>query len=342
MAREFVTNELLPIEREVLVREKGGTRGAPIPRDKYARLKKLAVEQGLWAMTAPEALGGGGLNTLGACLVAEELGKTFVNFDFGDIPPMLFEANAEQRDKYLKPAIAGEIEVALAMREPEGAEIKTRATREGDVWRLNGTKLADEADVYLVVAQTEAGLTCFIVEGVVTQDGKLGLEDVRVAAASVLGEVGKASALGAKYRNAREVSAAARRVGIAARLLEMSAQYARDWKALGQSLAVRPAIQRYLAEMAVEIDAARWLVYHAAWEVDEGREVEEDARRANLFASEMAQRAIDRTIQIYGGPGHAADLPMPRIYGADGKSAEQVLELQRFQVAGGLTDAGGL
>jgi acyl-CoA dehydrogenase len=122
----------------------------------------------------------------------------------------------------------------------------------------------------------------------------------------------------------------------------MSAQYARDWKALGQSLAVRPAIQRYLAEMAVEIDAARWLVYHAAWEVDEGREVEEDARRANLFASEMAQRAIDRTIQIYGGPGHAADLPMPRIYGADGKSAEQVLELQRFQVAGGLTDAGGL
>src|SRR5512144_2876600 len=105
MARDFVTNELLPIEREVLVREKGGTRGAPVPAEKREHLKKLAVEQGLWAMTAPEALGGGGLSTLGACLVAEELGKTFVDFDFGDVPPLLFEANAEQQQAYLRPAV---------------------------------------------------------------------------------------------------------------------------------------------------------------------------------------------------------------------------------------------
>src|SRR5512140_3366596 len=109
MARDFVTNELLPIERDVLVREKGGSRGAPIPADKREHLKKLAVEQGLWAMTAPEALGGGGLSTLGACLVAEELGKTFVDFDFGEIPPILFQANPEQQAKYLAPAIAGEL-----------------------------------------------------------------------------------------------------------------------------------------------------------------------------------------------------------------------------------------
>lgn len=336
MARDFVTNELLPIEREVLVREKGGTRGAPIPAEKRTRLKKLAVDQGLWAMTAPEEIGGGGLSTLGACLVAEELGKTFVDFDFGDIPPILFDANTEQRAKYLAPAIAGEKEVALALREPDTDEIKTRATREGDVWQLNGTKLVDAADVYLVFAQADEGMTCFIVEGVVTQDGRLKLENVRVPAANVLGEVGGAFALGKKYQNARWARAAARKVGVAARLLEMSAQYARDWKALGQPLAVRPAVQRYLAEMATEIDAARLLVYRAACEIDEGKDAQENARRAHLFASEMAQRAIDRTIEIYGGPAHAADLPMLRIYSTDGKSGERVLELQRFQVANGL------
>ncbi len=112
--------------------------------------------------------------------------------------------------------------------------------------------------------------------------------------------------------------------------------YARDWKALGQSLSVRPAVQRDLADMAIEIDAARWMVYHAACEIDEGKDARESAPRAYLFASEMIQRAIDRTIEIYGGPAHAADLPMVRIYGADGKSDEQILEVQRLQVANGL------
>jgi alkylation response protein AidB-like acyl-CoA dehydrogenase len=363
--RDFVTNELLPIERDALVRdaERGGTRGAPIPHEKRERLRKLAIEQGLWAMTAPEALGGGGLNTLGACLVAEELGKAFVDFDFGDIPPMLFDANAVQREKYLKPAIAGEKEVALALREPDGYEIRAHATRDDDAWRLNGTKLANEADVYLVFAQAEEGATCFILEcgweGAVTQDRKLMLIEVRVPVSNVLGEIGGAFALGRKYQNARWVRAAARKVGIAARLLEISTQYARDWKALGQPLAIRPAAQRHLAEMAIEIDAARWLVYHAVCEIDAGKEAREvacsrrdgtsdsnsefreasarqAALRANLFASEMAQRAIDRTIEIYGGPAHAADLPMLRVYGVGAKADDSVLELQRFQVANSL------
>src|SRR5512138_3851866 len=143
MARDYVTNELLPLEREVLVREKGGTRGAPIPAEKRARLKNMAVEQGLWAMSAPESLGGGGLSTLGMCLVAEELGKTFVDFDFGDIPPLLFDASPEQREKYLAPAIAGERECALALAEPgaspldgtEGSRFQTTAVHDGSATR---------------------------------------------------------------------------------------------------------------------------------------------------------------------------------------------------------------
>ncbi len=343
MARDFVTNELLPIEREVLVREKGGSRGAPIPADKRARLKKLAVEQGLWAMAAPEALGGGGLSALGACLVAEELGKTFVDFDFGDVPPILFDANAEQQGQYLAPAISGEKEGLLALLEPDStgdSTFKTRAMRAGDSWRLNGTKLVGSADFYLVLAQADEGPTCFIVDGAVPQEGKLVLSDTLVPASNVLGEAGKAFELGRKYRNARWLRAAARKVGVAARLLEMSWQYARDWKALGQALAVRPAVQRYVSEMAIEIDAARWLVYHGACELDEGRDAGEAAIRAHLYASEMAQRAVDRTIEIYGGPAHASDLPMLRAYAAvvDDKTSQRALELQRFQVANNLVN----
>jgi acyl-CoA dehydrogenase len=323
MARDFVTNELLPLERDVLVREKAGTRGAPIPREKYARLKKLAVEQGLWAMNVPEELGGGGLSALGGCLVAEELGKSFVDFDFGEVPPQLFDANPAQREKFLQPASAGEIDIALAARDADDA-IPTRATRVDDGWILNGAKIARAVDVFLVVAQTDAKAACFIVENQVTQDEKLVLQNVRVPDVNVLGEIGGAFALGKAYRNANLMRAAARKIGVASRLLEMSAQYARDWKALGQPLAVRPAVQRWLAEIAIEIDAARWLVYHAATELDAGKPSKEHAIRAHLFASEIAQRASDRTVEIYGGPAPT----MPRL-----NRDEKIFELERFQIA---------
>lgn len=342
MARDFVTNELLPIESQTLVLDgQPGKRGAPIPREKYDALKKKAIDQGLWAMTAPEALGGGGLSTLGACLVAEELGKSFVDFDFGDIPPILFDANAEQIEKYLKPAIAGETQVALALREPNGDEIETRATLDGEAWNLNGTKIVDDANIYLVFAKTEQGATCFIVDDMKSQVGKLVLHDARVPASNILGEIGKAFALGKKYQNARLVRAAARKVGIAARLLEHSSMYARDWKSLGQPLSVRPAVQRNLADMAIEIDATRWLVYQAACEIDEGKDSHESAPRADLYASEMCQRAIDRTIEIYGGPAHAADLPLLQIHRKDRETNAQILDIHRTRIAHELIAGGG-
>lgn len=341
MARDFVTNELLPIESQTLVLDgQPGKRGAPIPVEKYDALKKKAIGQGLWAMTAPEALGGGGLSTLGACLVAEELGKTFVAFDFGDIPPILWDANAEQIEKYLKPAIAGQVQVGLALREPKSDEIETRATIDGDAWILNGTKLVEETDVYLVFAKTAEGVTCFVIDNVKSQDGRLVLRDVRVSASNILGEIGQAFALGKKYQNARLICAAARKVGIASRLLEHSSVYARDWKSAGQPLSVRPLVQRDLADMAIEIDAARWMVYHAACEIDEGQAARESAPRAALFASEMVQRAIDRTIEIYGGPSGAADLSLVRIYRAEKKSDSRILEIHRTRLAQALVVGG--
>lgn len=335
MARDFVTNELLPIERDVLVREKGGSRGAPIPSDKRARLKKLAVEQGLWAMSVPEALGGGGLSTLGACLVAEELGKSFVDFDFGDIPPILFEADLAQRQAYLTPAISGEKECAVAIAEPDGGgpgSIQTRASQKDEGWCLNGIKLVSDADFYLVLAETDSGPAFFLVDTVPARDGRLVLEETTVQAGNVLGPIGGATALSGKYRDARLVRTAARKIGAASRLLEMSAQYARDWKSLGQSLAVHPSVRCALADMEIETEAARWLVYRAADQIDGGMEARREAARASLYAAEMVARAIDRTNAVFGGPAFAAALPLLDEYGRmlDRDRTDPLVEMQRL------------
>lgn len=360
MARDFVANELLPIERTLLVRDQSGTRGAPMPAESRSKLKKMAVEQGLWAMAAPEELGGGGLSVLGMCLVAEELGKTFVDFDFGDIPPLLFQANDEQREQYLASAIAGEKECALAVRElgeAKPGELKTTAVLEGDAWVLTGNKAVEEtpADFYLVLAATEQGPTWFIVDQVRAQDGQLALDHARVSTANVLGQVGRALALGKAYKSVRQVQTAARRIGMACRLLELASQYARDWKSLGQPLMVRPAVQRWLAEMAIDIDAGRWLVYRAACAIDEmasasggvaklaeiSTQAKQDVLRASLFAAEMVERVGDRTVQVYGGPAFAADLPMLHLYGTrmDRMINKDWLALQRFQIANQLVNA---
>lgn len=309
--RDFVTNELVPLERELVTVDAGPLerRGAPISAENQTRLKRLAIDQGLWAMTTPEAMGGGGLSALGASLVAEELGKTWVEFDFGDVPAPLFDASPEQKANYLAPMIAGEKECAVAWREPKAGQIQTRAVRENGQWRLDGTKLSKPADAHLVFARCEQGLSCFIVSGLPVLDGRLTLKDVGVPSSGVLGEIGKAAELGAAYRPAEIVRAAARCVGVGSRLLEMGRQYARDWKVFGQPLAVRPAVQTGLAEMCAELEAARGMIYRAAEDIDNGVGDSTDAVKAHYFAAGMAQRALDRTVSIYGGPSNDCESP---------------------------------
>ena len=107
---------------------------------------------------------------------------------------------------------------------------------------------------------------------------------------------------------------AARYVGIAKRLLEMSAMYARDWVALGKPLAERPAVRRMLAEMAAEIEAARLMVYRAATRIDEGEDARYDAILARTYAVGMLQRVIDRTVMVHGGPRFPVEQPALRMY----------------------------
>jgi acyl-CoA dehydrogenase len=140
------------------------------------------------------------------------------------------------------------------------------------------------------------------------------LKDCAVTMENILGQVGGGLHLGRRWFAGKAVKVGARYVGMADCLLQMAATYARDWATFGRPLAERPAVQRILAEMAARVDAARWMVYRGAWMVDQGQPTNDDILKVRVFTWDVLQQAIDGTIQVYGGPHYAAELPMLRIY----------------------------
>jgi len=346
--RKFVDKELRPLEPQLLA-----ARGAGLTPETRAHLKSLAIKAGLWGMTGPEEFGGGGLGALGACLVEEELGKTFIPFDF-DVSPLLFECNAEQKARYLLPVVNGEKEYALAIREMEAgldaAAFITRAVPHGEGYRLDGRKRcapdADAADFYLVFAQTEPGLTCFLIEretpGLtlksVPGEVEMVLTECVVPASQVLGTIGSASKLGQRWAPLQHLKESARQVGVTGRLLEMAATYAKDWTVFDRPLLERPATTRLIAEMSLDRHAARLMVQHAAWKLDAGLAAPIELAQVRVFVTEMVQRAIDKTVQIYGGPAYVESLPMLRDYASRiaPQAVEAMLNKNRAAIVVGL------
>jgi acyl-CoA dehydrogenase len=152
---------------------------------------------------------------------------------------------------------------------------------------------------------------------------------------ALLGEVGGALALGAAEAPRAWIRTGARYVGIVERLCQMAAEHARDWVALGAPLAGRPAVQRLLAELRVETESARWLVYHAAWLADRGESIRGPAAQVRLFTGEMLQRAVDRVTMIYAGPGPSPQIDPRRMVrsAAPAEALEWALEHARLAVA---------
>ncbi len=333
MMRRFVQKEMRPLEMKLFSMAAASPEGKhEMPPEMAEELKNKVLQMGLWALTVPEDLGGMELDLLSACLVEEELGQSFIQVDIGDIPPALYSCNDEQAEKYLTPAVEGAKRPCLALREPGAinpSDWKTTAHTADDGYVLNGVKTLAKGglpdDFYLVFARDEdagGGVTCFLLdpdlEGVTVGANGHGLElqlkGCTVGRDRVLGEPGKGLSLGAEHAPAGLLKLAARYVGIAKRLLEMSAMYARDWVALGKPLAERPAVRRMLAEMATEIEAARLMVYQAATRIDGGEDARYDAIAARTYAVGMLQRAIDRAVMIHGGPGFPAEQPALRMY----------------------------
>ncbi len=319
MLRRFVQKEARPLEMKYF------TAGS-LAQEERARLRRAIEQLGLWGLTVPEEFGGGGLDLVTTCLIEEELGTTFVPIEMGEVPPMLYACAGEQVHRFLEPALAGNRAVITAAREP-GALLpedwSTKVISGENGFILNGFKkiatLPGRDDFLMVYAKAPEGLTAFLLDsdhpGLNTSnkgDIVLALSDCRVRPDAILGELGRALTLGVEQAPRHWIRLGARYVGLVERLIEMAVEHAKEWVALGAPLAVRPAIQRTLAELRIEVESARWLVYHTAWLADVGKvSVRVKAAQVRLATGEMLQRATDRVTMIYTGPG-ASDQIEPR------------------------------
>ncbi len=324
MLRRFVQKEARPLEMKYFT-------GGRLEPEERARLRQSIEQMGLWGLTAPEEFGGGGLDTTSACLIEEELGKTFIPLDIGELPLPLYACSEEQATQYLEPVLMGERRAIIAAREP-GADGHqpdcwgTSAALENGGYRVSGHKslsaLPEAGDFLILYAHLPQGLSALLVDAdlpgltIRQDDSPLAvLEDCRLPAGALLGEAGSALQLGAATAPHLWIRMGARYIGIVERLLEMAGEHARDWVSHGAALAVRPAIQEMLAEMRTDLESARWLVYHAAWLADSGsaEALRSPAAQVRLATGGMLQRAVDRTTMIFCGPGTSPQIEPQRM-----------------------------
>ena len=334
--RKFRERELMPLEAQFLLDGK-------LPAQTRSALEAKARQHGLWALDVPEEYGGQGLGLLGFALVCEELYKFAGMFDFGgSVEPALYELNDAQKVDYLHPIIDGKKRCFYAFTEPSAgsdlSSIRTTAVRDGGDWIINGTKTfishAERADFFIVFASTDRdrgakGITAFIVDkgtpgfelsrpiptmGDDWDPYELNFDNCRVSDDKRVGEINGGWGLGAGQLHHGRVMIAAFQLGIAQRCIDIATEWAQERTTWGKPLATRQAIQWMLADSLVELEAARLLVYRAAWMTDEGIPVGNEAYMAKLYATEMSQRVTDRCLQILGGMGYTREVPVQSFY----------------------------
>jgi acyl-CoA dehydrogenase len=339
--RDFVEERLRPIEKQVEDEDR-------IP---HAVMKEMAA-LGFFGLPIPEEYGGAGAGDLGYCIALEQFGRTSAAFSnvigahtsIGSMS-ILLGGTDDQKRRYLPDLAAGRKIAAFSLTEPssgsDAASIQTTATKRGEQWILNGTKIwvtnGPIADVVVVYAANDrskgarGGISAFIVEKgfpgfrVGKVDDKMGLrgsytaelvfEDCEVPEANVLG-----GAIGSGFRTALgaldigRISLAAGAVGSSQHLLEIAIEHSKRRTQFGKPIAANQAIQWMLADSAVEIHAARLMVYDAAWKLDHSKRVSIEAAMVKVFASETAGRVVDRVLQIHGGMGYMKESPVERAY----------------------------
>jgi acyl-CoA dehydrogenase len=340
--RDFIRTELTPLEEAQQQAHLEG-RGHEFPdAATRRRLQARAKELGLWGIATPKEYGGADLSTLMNALIAMEMGRCLVSFQFpGHADNILFLANDRQKERYLIPTLNGERRSCFALTEPtagsDATNIRMTAVQDGSGdWILNGEKIfitnGNEADFAIVFAVndrekgTRGGITAFLVDRAMGWQSRfvptmgtwgparLTFHNVRVPAENVLGEVGYGFRLAMSWIGAGRVSIPARAVGQAERLLQMGIDYANQRVAFGHPIADYQAIQWMLADSAVEIESCKWLVLHAAWKQDQGQDIRHEASMAKLAAAQMVNRVCDRVLQIHGGMGYTKELPIERLY----------------------------
>lgn len=340
--RDFVRRELVPHEDLV-------ERLDEVPAELASRVRNTAISAGLYAANMPEELGGGGLDPMSLTLVERELGWTSYALQALVARPsnILQACVGEQVERYLLPTIRGERHDCLAMTEPgAGSDVRsmtTAARRQGDDYVLNGTKHfishADTSDYVVLFAVTGveevAGrkrnqISSFLVDhdtpGLTIRRGaasvshrgyhhcELSFVDCRVPAGQLLGEEGKGLDLLAEWLSASRLTVAAFSVGRARRVLELAVDWAATRHQFGQPIGRFQGVGFPLADMVVELEAAELVTLRAAWRLQQGLMDDQDAAIAKLYASEMLGHVTDGALQVFGGAGLMADLPIERFW----------------------------
>lgn len=358
--RAFVEREVKPVAQRL-------DREAIYPSELVKRLSEL----GLMGILVPQEFGGSGMDLLSCVVAMEEISKAWASLAVAMsvqnslvCAPIARFGSAAQKKKYLPSLARGERLGCYALTEPgsgsDAGSIQTRAKRVGDDFVLTGNKIfttngnrADLAIVYAVTdpAKGKKGISAFIVEknspGFVVGklEDKLGLrssdtasllfEDCRVPGENLLGTEGEGFTIALATLDGGRIGIAAQALGIAQGCLEESVAYAQQRRQFGRAIAEFEAIQWMLADMATEIDAARLLTYRAAWLAEQGRTFTKEAAMAKLFASEAANRAAYKAIQIFGGYGYTKEFAVERFF-RDARITtiyEGTSEIQRLVIA---------
>ncbi len=337
-ARDFAQTELLPgvIERDT--------------EQKFpaAQIKKMG-ELGFMGMMTDPRYNGGGMDTISYVLAMEEISKIDASASVcmsvnNSLVCWGLEkfGSEEQKERYLKRLATGEVIGAFCLSEPEaGSDAtsqRTTAEDKGDYYLLNGTKNwitnGNSASVYIVIAQTDAakrhkGINALIVEkgmpGFVVgkKEDKMGIRgsdthslmftDVKVPKANRIGEDGFGFTFAMTTLNGGRIGIAAQALGIASGAYELALKYSKERKAFGKNLSEHQAIQFKLADMATKIDAARLLVWQAAYLKDQKKDFVKAAAMAKLFASQIAQEVTTEAVQIHGGYGYVKEFHVERL-----------------------------
>ena len=342
--------------------------------DQAAELRKDVIdgcfELGIMGIEVPERFGGAGASFFTSILAIEAMAEVDASVSvFVDVQntlvinALLRYGNEAQQEKYLT-RLARDTVGAYALSEPSSGSdafaLKCRAEEKGDHWVLNGTKLwitnAKEADVFILMATVDPeagyrGITAFVVEKgfegftVGKKEDKLGirasstcelvLEDCIVPKENVLGEVGRGYKVAIETLNEGRIGIGAQMVGIAKGVFDRTLEYTGERKQFGSRICDFQGVQFQLADMAVEIEASRLLVYNAARLKEAGRPFLAEAAMAKLFSSEVAERTASQAVNLFGGVGFTKEFPIEKYYrdAKIGQIYEGTSNLQRQTIA---------
>lgn len=358
--RDFAERRIAPVADEL---ERQGSFPTEIIRE--------AAALGLLGVPYPEEVGGTGLDALAYAITIEELARVSgsvaiivsAHTSLGCNPIYLAGTDA-QKERYLRPLASGQKLGAYGLTEPgagsDSRGTRTTAKRDGDCWILNGSKRfitnAGVAGIYIVTAVTEKSaaqgkISAFIVEAdtpgfsIGRMEEKMGLHasntgellfnDCRIPVENLLGEEGEGDKLFLKTLDGGRIGIGAMALGLAQAAYEAAVRYSREREQFGRPIGSFQGVAFMVADMATEIDAARLLVYRAAWRKDRGLAYSTEAAMAKLFASEVSQRATNNAVQIHGGYGYITEYKVER-YLRDAKLTEigeGTSQIQRMVIA---------